>query len=220
MNYYVIFLGIFVILLLYILYINYVSKSDNLTTLVDLNKSSNMSIPYTDLVKRDSTRYSYAVWVYVNSWSSTFDKPLLTRGTEFNLSLDRTTPTLRCNLASSGTTANSDIIITHNFPIQKWSYVIISVDNQIVDIYLDGKLVLSTKLNNIPIVPTTDIKLGDSTKPNDIFLANLIRLPTPMDPQTAWSNYLKGNGMSNTSNLNIKLSVLQDNIQQKEFTLF
>lgn len=219
MNYYVIFLGVLVLLLLYVLYINYVSTPSKLTALVDL-KTQNTSIPYTNLANRDSTRYSYSVWIYVNSWSSDNVKKILSRGNDFSLSLDKNTPTLRCNIASSvPSSSNSDIIITNNFPIQKWSYVIISVDNQIIDLYLDGKLVLSTKLNNIPLVSTSNIKLGDDN-PSDIFLANLVRLPTPMDPQTAWSNYLSGNGMNSSSNLNIKLSVLQDNIQQKEFTLF
>ena len=41
-----------------------------------------------------------------------------------------------------------------------------------------------------------------------------------MDPQTSWNNYLKGNGISGTSKYNVKLSVLQDNVEQKKFTLF
>jgi len=39
----------------------------------------------------------------------------------------------------------SAILITNNYPIQKWCYIVISVDNNFIDCYLDGKLVLSQK---------------------------------------------------------------------------
>lgn len=227
MNYYVIFLGVIVLILLYFLYVNYVTTSTVLNPLVNLNNKS-IDIEYKDLVKRDSTRYSYGVWIYVNSWSSGNIKTIISRGpssgdanTDFILYLDQTTPTLRCmiNDTSKMKTISSDsIVITNNFPIQKWTYVIVSVDNQIIDFYLDGKLVLSKKINYIPFVSDKNISLGND-KPNDIFLANVVRTPNPIDPQTAWNSYLSGNGQNNNSNMNIKLAVLQDNVEQKQFTL-
>ena len=33
--------------------------------------------------------------------------------------------------------------ITNNFPLQKWTCILVSVDNKIIDVYLDGKLVKS-----------------------------------------------------------------------------
>ena len=233
MNYYVIILGVIVIFLLYFLYKNYIAKSAVLNPLVKID-SKYVPISYNDLVKRDSYRYNYSLWVYVNSWTSTNIKTLLSRkqntgsdspaGADFIIYLDKTTPTLKCKLynevvSSSPTQNESDIVITNNFPIQKWTHVIVSVDNQIIDLYLDGKLVLSRKIEFIPKRSEGDIYLGDG-KPNDTFLANVIRNPHPMDPQTAWNNYLSGNGQNNNSNLNIKLAVLQDNIEQKKFTLF
>jgi hypothetical protein len=217
MNFVVIILGIIVVFLLYYLYTTYLNKGSNLTTKVDL-KTSNPAIPFSTLPNNTSTRYAYGVWVYVNTWNSNFVKTILSRGSDFKLTIDQTNPTLRCNVAAVQGT-NPDIVVTQNFPIQKWTYVIISVDNQIVDCYLDGKLVLSSKLPNIPIVSSADIAMGDSNNP-DIFLALLNRWATPMDPQTAWNNYLQGNGMSSSSNMNIKLAVLQDNIEQKAFSLY
>ena len=111
-------------------------------------------------------------------------------------------------------------MITNNFPIQKWTYVIVSVDNQIIDTYLDGKLVSSTKLTYVPIVSQGDINIGQGN-PQDIYLASINFWPTPMDPQTAWNYYLQGNGLSNiSSGTNIQLSLLQNNITQKTFSLY
>jgi hypothetical protein len=219
MNYYVIILGAIVLILLYFLYTNYISKSNVLNPLVNLNLTKT-TIPYDNLTKKDSTRYSYELWVYVNSWSSLNNKTLLSRGDDFNLYLDKNSPTLKCKFApqNTGTTQPPEIVITNNFPIQKWTCIIVSVDNQIIDLYLDGKLVLSKKLEYMPTVSIQDISLGDNIR-QDIFLAKVVRNPNPMDPQSAWNSYLSGNGQSN-NNVNIKMSVLQDNIEQKQFTLF
>jgi hypothetical protein len=157
--------------------------------------------------------------MYVNTWSSNNVKTIISRGSDFSIKLDQTTPKLYCNFSSMTGDASSNILITNNFPIQKWTYLIVSVNSQIIDIYLDGKLVISQKLSYLPKVSTNDIALGDSNSP-DIILAKLQRWPKTMDPQTAWNNYLQGNGISSTTNYNVKLSVLQDNIEQKKFTLY
>lgn len=226
MNYYIILLIVIVLILLYYLYINYVASSNVLTPIVNLNNKS-IEIKYDDLSKKDSTRYSYGLWIYVNSWTSTDEKILMVRGDinnpDFCLKLDQTSPVLRCIIKPSNSASNAqsaNIVITDNFPIQKWTYVVVSVDNQIIDFYLDGKLVLSRKINFMPIISSNSIILGNDSKKNDIFLANVIRTPNPMDPQTAWNTYLNGNGQPNNSNVNLKLSVLQNNVEQKKFTLF
>lgn len=219
MNFVVILLGILVILLLYYLYTTYMVTSSKLSSYLDLNKS-NTAIQYSTLASRDSQRYSYGVWIYVNSWNSTNKKPIISRGTtsapDFKLEIGDTTTTLTCIIGDT----QSSIKITDNFPLQKWTYVIVSIDSQIVDFYLDGKIVKSMKLTYVPKVSKSNIEIGDKTLP-DIYLASLNRWPTPMDPQTAWNNYLQGNGLPNTSTgTNLKLSVLQDNITQKTFSLY
>ena len=227
MNFVVILLGILVIFLLYYLYTTYFVTSSKLSSYVDL-KLANTAISYNNLVSKTSTRYAYGVWIYVNSWNSNNAKTIISRGTspnfDFKLEIGKTSPTLTCTIAettsSTSTTSPTAILITDNFPLQKWTYVIVSIDSSIVDFYLDGKIVKSTKLPYIPKLPATDIAIGDKTYP-DIFLASLNRWPIPMEPQTAWNNYLQGTGIPSTSNgTNLKLSVLQDNITQRTFSLY
>lgn len=224
MNFVVILLGILVILLLYYLYTTYMVTSSKLSSYLDL-KTSNTAIQYSTLASRDSKRYAYGVWIYVNSWNSTNEKTIISRGTstpDFKLVIGKTIPTLTCTIGKDTSTETDDtaFIITDNFPLQKWTCVVVSIDSQIVDYYLDGKIVKSRKLPYVPKVSKSNIEIGDKTYP-DIFLASLNRWPIPMDPQTAWNNYLQGTGISNTSTgTNLKLSVLQDNITQKTFSLY
>jgi hypothetical protein len=138
--------------------------------------------------------------------------------TDFTLQLDNITPNLYCYLGLQGAATPQKILVTNNFPIQAWTYVVISVDNQIVDAYINGKFVLSSKMPNMPVVSTSDIAMGDSGLP-DIFLMGLTRWDYPMDPQTVWTTYLKGNGQS-SSNFNMVVTTYQNNVEQSQFSLF
>ena len=215
-----------VLLLLYYLYVTYILVDPSKSTRYDLN-TTNAPITYGSLKNGGSTRYSYSLWIYVNSWSNTNTKTIISRGNDFTLSLDTNTPTLSCKFQPSPTNTlqilnelDKSISITSNFPLQKWTYIVISVDNQIVDIYLDGKLLMSKKIIFMPTVSENDIIIGDTNNRNDIFLTSVAHNGNPMDPQTAWNNYLKGNGLNSEYNLNLKLAVLQDNLEQGKVSLF
>ena len=223
-----IILGVIIILLVYFLYLNY-WKQNVLFDKVDL-KQSVPSITYASLSNPGASRYSYGVWMYINSWNNANKKTIFARNTpmtngatnvasnDFSLYLAETTPTLYCDVRQSGQTTT--LPITNNFPIQKWTYLIVSVDNSILDFYLDGKLVLSTQLPANPIISTGNINMGDNNYP-DIFLAKFYRWTYAMDPQTAWNEYLSGNGQSLVlPNYNVQLELLKDNVVNKQYSLF
>ena len=226
-----IILGVIIILLVYFLYINY-WKQNVLFEKINLNNSV-PNITYASLSNPGSTRYSYGLWVYVNSWN-TSQKNIISRGNDFSLYLDQTSPILWCKIGVKPDASSANIIITNNFPIQKWTHVIVSVDNNIIDFYIDGKLLLSKQINGIPVVSTADISFGGSsistasatTAPAnssapDIFLAKVYRWVYPMDPQSAWNEYLSGNGQSLLiPNYNVQLELLKDNVVNKKYSLF
>ena len=55
---------------------------------------------------------------------------------------------LKCGSSeSTGDTYSNTIEVVNNFPLQKWVYILISYDNNICDIYLDGKMVKSVQLS-------------------------------------------------------------------------
>ena len=95
--------------------------------------------------------YSVGVCIYVNSFT-TVGKPFITHGNSaingssqsnpwlFDLRLDNTTPTLYTDIAVGTQAANmtESIVISNNFPIQIWVYVIVVVSSNYVDVYMDG----------------------------------------------------------------------------------
>jgi hypothetical protein len=207
----VIVLIVVIILLVYFLYAASASKTSS-KTLYNLNKS-NTSIANADLTNPKSYRFSYESWIYVNNWNNTSEKYIYnanagTEGTQvIKLYLDKTAPTLYCKLSGLGNTANPVIKVTENFPIQKWVYVVISVDSQIADCYLDGKLIKSTKLPYLVDVSSAyNINFGIC----DAYVTGFKRNAFAMNPQTAWANYMAGNGFSGNK-YGMNLTITKDN---------
>lgn len=215
----IIILGVVIILLVVFLYVNY-WKQTVLFEKLNLNQAVS-SIPESSLSKSGSLRHAYGVWIYVNSWNNQNIKTIFERGSPSNIKLylEKTSPELKCDVQLNNNTT-STISITNNFPIQKWTYVIVSVDSKIVDFYIDGKLILSKQLVTLPAEPSGDISMGGSTR-SDIFLARFYRWTNPMDPQTAWNEYLNGTGESMVlPNYNVQLELLKDNVVNKKYSLF
>lgn len=230
-----IILGIVIILLIYVLYKYFSKSSSSLGALMDLSTTSS-SVPLITkdkVVNSTSARFSYGIWVYINTWDTTQTKNIFyrqnsttTSNYDIRLYLDKTSPTLYCDFYTQQTTstgvsdpAKETVAITSNFPIQKWVYIIVSVDSKLVDTYIDGKLITSQELKALPYVSDTDIFVGTFKA----YAAQFQRWTSPMDPQTAWTNYMSGNGGSGLnkmfSSYGIDVTFKKDDVEQNKFKL-
>lgn len=230
-----IILGIVIILLIYVLYKYFSKSSSSLGALMDLSTTSS-SVPLITkdkVVSSTSARFSYGIWVYINTWDTTQTKNIFYRQNsttsgkyDIRVYLDKTSPTLYCDFYTQQTNSNGalsagieTVTITSNFPIQKWVYIIVSVDSKLVDTYIDGKLITSQELKALPYVSDTDIYVGNFKA----YAAQFQRWTTPMDPQTAWKNYMSGNGGSALtkmfSSYGIDVTFKKDNVEQNKFKL-
>ncbi len=237
MNAVALILAIVVIILFYILYRFFMLKSTELTKTASLF-DSNPSVPITN--NPTSTRYTYGIWIYVNSWDAVIEKTIFDRANNIKLYFSDAAPVLKCDITmNAGTT--STLEITDNFPIQKWVHIVTSVDNQYLDAYLDGKLVKSGRLYTAAVAAVAgvadvaestpkgpgdvDVKMaiGGGTK-FDAYIAKFHHWSSPLDPQTVWSTYKEGNGQSSMGNYissyGIDLSILKDNVEQSKYSIF
>ena len=230
-----IILGIVIILLIYVLYKYFSKSSSSLGALIDMSTTSSTVplITKDKVVNSTSARFSYGIWVYINTWDATQTKNIFYRQNsttsskyDIRVYLDKTSPTLYCDFYTQQTTsagvsdpATETVAITSNFPIQKWVYIIVSVDSKLVDTYIDGKLITSQELKALPYVSDTDIFVGNFKA----YAAQFQRWTTPMDPQTAWKNYMSGNGGSALtkmfSSYGIDITFKKDNVEQNKFKL-
>ena len=225
----IIILGIIIVILLIFLYTFFNSSISPLIKYVNLNTISITSIPYSNITNPLSTRFAYSVWIYVNTWvspnqTSPSQKNIFYRTNEVGLAFDNTRPILYCNFNNKNggkpdpDNNNNKIIVSNNFPLQTWTNVILNVDNNYLDIYINGQLMNSVVLQKQYTQQITsandNIFIGESSGlGSDIYLANLERWGVAINPQTAYYNYLNGlrNLPRDPSSYNFKLSLLKDN---------
>lgn len=236
MNTSVIILGVLLILVIvFMIFRSYFSGETTLKNQVSF-KNQQPNIPHTQLTNSNSPYVTYSIWVFVNSWDTSREKLIFRRDKDVSLYLDSDEAKLVAFVGedlssvqdgdyknfSSDTTALNKITITNNFPVQKWVCILISVDNNIVDIYLDGKLVKS--------VQTSGFLIGHDNSPIifgsgwDGYFAKFERKPKSTDPKGAWDKYMEGNGGSTLSNAfgnyGMTLNILKDNSITSNFVLF
>ena len=224
MNTVAIILAIVVVLLFYILYKYFMLNSTELSKSASLS-ATNPAIPIVN--SPSSLRYAYGIWLYVNSWNTGVSKTIFSRTNNIKLYLDSTAPVLKCDITMNGGAAIKTLEITDNFPLQKWAHVVVSVDNQYVDAYLDGKLIKSGRMidgQNGPATPTgKDMIIGGGST-FDAYVSKFKHWAEPIDPQTVWSEYMSGNGQSRVtsfiSSYGIDLSIIKDNVEQSKYSIF
>ena len=226
MDYLIILLGtLLVVIIVYMLYTNYFASTTQLSGEVDM-KDKTADITVDKLTRPDATRYAYNIWIYVDKplsgMRTIFDRP-----NDLGLFLDGSTSTLGVKLyrRTSGSNAvaadNAEYLLSNNFPLQKWVYITVSVDNSTVDMYLDGKLVKSviverTASGNKYHRPDATSPITFGVNPGT-YMTKFNRKLVPSDPQTAWSSYMEGSGsklgLGNLANrYNINLAISKDNI--------
>ena len=233
MNILILILGIVIILVLaWYIYNRYFSGVNTLTTgQVSLNTATPITpVAVSQLTYPNATRYAYGVWIYVNSWNTNATKVIFSRNKDMIVYLDKMTGTLNCIISptnnnpdaitQNGSNQSVVINITNNFPLQKWVYIVINIDNTIVDVYLDGKMVKSLQIAQVAPDTTSPLYLGNGY---DAVVTYLQRWSYALDPQTVWNSYMNGNGSSLLSSINAyhgNLQIVQNNAVQGNYWVF
>ena len=139
-----IILGIVIVILVFILYKYFQSTATTVkSSMTDLKIQQPV---ITNISSPTNNQYAYGIWLYVNNWDQGTTKVIFSVQGSLNVYLLQNQPSLCVDVKMSDNTTSSTII-TNNFPLQKWVYIIVSLDNQFLDVYLDGKLIKSAKLS-------------------------------------------------------------------------
>ena len=130
-------MGVILVIIVYILYKVIDEKGRTISGKMDLSKGAS-AVNVKNTGKADSTRYYIGAWLYVNKVTSDINIFKINQSTDDYLTLQLTSSAVLKYIAKtdSGTATH---VIMDNFPLQKWVYVVISVDNNVVDLYIDGK---------------------------------------------------------------------------------
>jgi hypothetical protein len=135
------------------------SNSPNITiqsSITDGKKqvNSNVALP-NSVTQKEGMAFSYACWMKIDDFSYRYGKQkvVFTKGPE-NLSsmcpalfVDANTNSLLVKLDTFG---GVETIPIGNIPAKKWMHVVLAVDQESIDIYINGKLYEHHTLSNIP----------------------------------------------------------------------
>jgi hypothetical protein len=154
------------VLIIGLIYLVYNLMSSTTMSVSGFTDASNaVVLPCKKFGTSTNSNYGYSAWLYIDSWASggqfTINKNVLTRYSAansplFQLYLDNDQNNL--NLVINGISTTNPACTIRNVQLQKWINMTISVYGNTVDMYLDGKLVRTCIMNNVPAA----LNVGDS----------------------------------------------------------
>lgn len=227
MNYKLLILGIILGVVLsglmywFYIYVNKKSDPNNTSSSVGATKNYLLDGSLTIPIKRfklknwNAHRFCVELWLFVNPDAIIVgdDLEIFNIGSKMKLVLKKTTELIvKIN--------DKNYTITPSFFLQKWTQVIISIDQHLVDLYLNGKLMSSvTSRDTIPIPNDSDNISFRSDKNSDLYVSGLNIKTSAMDPKTALKNYNEGKSKVNGST-KVSLALTKNENIAKNFMLF
>jgi hypothetical protein len=213
-----------------------------------------LSIPLTkyNLTNSSSNRFSIELWLFVNpgalpsnnSIQNIFTIKSSTGGSSTSSNIECSPVSTTIDLIQNNEIIRLDLYndtslkvsvksdntytktITPSFPLQKWEQVIISIDQYLLDLYLDGKLMQSIYLNTDNTKKTPDlIKIPNVNNDiliftkSDIYVSGYSLKTSKIDPNTALTNYKIGKSKVNR-NTKVSLALSKNNNVSNNYNLF
>ena len=227
-----------VIIILYLIWVYYFSKSDK--TLFKMhNAQYQMVIPGSRLPHgNNSSDYTFSIWFAIGNWNYRFGekKIIFSRMDDVgnfapSVSLGGTENTIDVTLAVYSGTGSGSTQYTcslDNVPLQKWTNLIITLNNRALDLYLDGKLVRTCVLPGVPkIGSSSDVyvtpKGADGQAGFSGEVASFRYIANAINPRKAYEIYKEGYSGNLFGNLlnkyRLKMSFLKDNSEVTSFEI-
>lgn len=227
-----VFLAIFILYTIY----NFFTKTYLISSPQSIRTETNgkrLKISYSQLQNPSSTRYTLSTWVFIESLP-VVDRNLviLNRDNKFVLYLKGRELYLTGDSSSANVEVKPDgtvqikeaftniMKITDNFLFQKWVSIIISVDGNVIDAYLDGKFTKSKQMVLPAPNATDDIYMGNNYIHGQTTRTSIDN--TPYNPQDVNSILQTGSGISKSSSstYNINMDLEKNGVIQKTLKIF
>lgn len=203
MNYLAVGLVLVIIFILYTMF-TYLTNTALVAGLQPLG--TQLSWTFDKIANPTSISYCYHCWLYISKTPGG-DVPIFSRGdtattgTEFSVSLDGNL-NLSVNLQDSTGSIKKVMTVMSNFPLQKWVYLTVNVQNTIVEAYINGKLAKTVTAASVKTPGLTKTIFVGNTGLSG-YITKFYRQPTALssvttlDALTVQNNYLAGNGLNN-----------------------
>lgn len=198
-------------------------------------------------LKPTTGHYTLSTWFYVDDWNYRYGSDKVIIENEYTESVTddsgTTTTTVIQNPKIAFDAYKNDIkidvnildpetdatitkeVVINNVNLQKWVSLIMTINDRTMDVYLNGKLVKTTAMENIIDASTFNEGTINITPNGGFggFISEFRYYNKFITPQQAWNIYKQGYGDSFSNFLdryNLKLSFYEDNVMTKEYNVF
>lgn len=225
MNYKYILLGVGLLLFTILLIYYFWGSSSNTCNQKKNLKKGITSVPVTNTT---GSKYSYEVWVFANSFPSTTDICYNIFSVEKSISVD-IQPNGSLQVTVFANSSTNQIQVTRSFPLNKWTYIGISVDATLIDLYLDGKLeksiVNQNPINNpAPTANTSNNVIFGTPSSNqnspDVLIYGFRMNNTSLTTSQSMQNYRSGKSYVQTTKPGLSFQLDKNGVLAKNFILF
>jgi hypothetical protein len=229
MNYLATLLIVVIAIILYYLYY-FITNNELTSGLQSLDKLT--VVDSSKLKNPNSYTYSFQCWLYMSTMTNTPAVLYCTKSgsgndakSVFEVLIKGQTLTLKAGTGSSDTVKIMDI--AQDFPIQKWTYLVVNVYNlQTFEAYINGKLAKTVQIqsstNIKPVSNKTALSIGGCGSIG--YVTKFTRTEKTLDAKTVWEKYLGGNGLSNWFSsiipYGLSLSISKGEELQKSIAIF
>ena len=192
------------------------SSSSSTTTSVNQASTTKSQLTVTS-----SNSFAFSVWIYVSSWTTSdsgMNKPIITTSgpkstNYFNLSLGDSDNGLYA------TVGGQSMPVIPNIPLQTWALITANVNNgNSLDIYINGKLVQTTALDNPFTLNAGSVDVGGPSSFTGFIFATFTN--SPVGPQDVWNTYSSGYGSGGGSSVSdffnkykVRFAFVKDNVE-------
>ncbi len=231
LNAHTIVIGVVIIILLYLLYMYFFG--DGSAVLVGQhNASQPVQISPASIAPGPTQNFTYSVWIYVSNWNAGAEKVIFQRpcGNSFcpKMAFDPNMNNVTVTLATYPSDAGSQVEAScqiENVPLQSWTNLIMTLNGNALDCYLDGKLVRTCLMPGVPkLSGAGTLVLTPQGQSFQGSTAKFQYFPRAINPREAYAIYREGFGGSNwLSNLfnkyRIKLAFMENNVEVNSFEI-
>ena len=220
-------IGVVIVILIYLLYMYFFGDSSR-TFLVGLHDATQeLAVPASAITPGPTADFTYSIWVYVSNWDAGIPKVIFQRQGEgntaasplvaFSANMNNVDVTLATYSTTTGEPPQTATCTIENVPLQAWTNIIMTLNGNALDLYLDGKLVRTCILPGVPKMQTTgDLVLTPSGKSFQGYTSSFQYFARAMNPREAYAIYREGYGGSNWlsqmfNKYRIQLAFLKDN---------
>jgi hypothetical protein len=201
------------------------SGPTSLSSFADAN--TELVIPATSLPAGASVNYAYSIWFYIDDWSYRYgsEKIIFCRGNK-KLMPGVVLDPIENNITIKVAMNNTDELFAckvQDVPIQKWTNLIVTLNNRSLDTYINGKLVKTCVLPSPAYVDSTSSVYLTPLTGFSGYTSRFSYWNDTVNPQQAWNIYKSGPGGNMFSNFfnqyKFQLSFLKGNNVEASITI-